>query len=594
MTEPARRSPKVGKLRPTQAVTQHGPGAVVDLPELSVIIAGTNRWFPTDADRVPEPRLEAFLRVRAFYRPPQPGPGRFGGVPSYVFPEWLVCPRCRKLAPHSDFHFTSPPGEFLCTRDDSRHGRTRPTAFPARFMMTCAHGHLDDFPWQIWAHRGDSTCTGPLELIDTGSSGSASDLIAKCTQCNSQHPLGDAFRDGHLPSCTARRPWLSHEHKDSRGCTEPAKTILRGASNAYFPVVSSALSIPPWSDPIHQEIARFLERLGTAKDKDLAHLRAGVEGGFYDLGDLLERYSLEQIWKALTAQPEAENDLKRREYAAFLHPDAKAEPGTQFEISKCEIDARYTGKFSLVVAAPRLREVRALRAFTRLDSIPDLGERTDVSELGLKVSGLGLREADWLPGIDLLGEGIFIQFAEPSLREWESNWAVGDTATQFAGRFADWRRTRDLDEQGFPGMRYVLLHSLSHALIRQLSLDCGYSSSALRERIYCDEGSESMAGLLIYTASSDSEGSLGGLVDQADPARLGPLLTEALRTAQFCASDPLCGGPHISAAKDLNGAACHACLLLAETSCEFGNRLLDRATLVQTLGDRGSEFFGNS
>src|SRR6516164_9308100 len=104
MTEP-RRHAKVGKLRPTQAVTQHGPGAVIDLPELSVIVAGTNRWFPTDADRVLEPRLEAFLRVRALYRPPQPGPGRFGGVPAYVFPEWLVCPRCRKLAPHSEFHF---------------------------------------------------------------------------------------------------------------------------------------------------------------------------------------------------------------------------------------------------------------------------------------------------------------------------------------------------------------------------------------------------------------------------------------------------------------------------------------------------------
>ena len=98
------RSPKVGKLRPSQVVTQHGPGAVVDLPELSVIVGGTNYWHPTGVDRVFEPRLEAFLRVRALYRPPQPEAGKFGGLPSFVFPEWLVCPQCRLLAPFRNFN----------------------------------------------------------------------------------------------------------------------------------------------------------------------------------------------------------------------------------------------------------------------------------------------------------------------------------------------------------------------------------------------------------------------------------------------------------------------------------------------------------
>jgi hypothetical protein len=151
-----------------------------------------------------------------------------------------------------------------------------------------------------------------------------------------------------------------------------------------------------------------------------------------------------------------------------------------------------------------------------------------------------------------------------------------------------------MDEREFPGMRYVLLHTLAHVLIRQLALDCGYSSSALRERIYCRTSDEAMAGLLIYTASSDSDGSLGGLVDQAGPDRLGSVLANALRESAYCASDPLCGGGDIGAATNLNGAACHACLLLAETSCEFGNRLLDRATLVETLGDRGMAFFEES
>lgn len=582
------RSPKVGKLRPSQVVTQHGPGAVVDLPELSVIVGGTNHWHPTGIDRVFEPRLEAFLRVRALYRPPQPGIGKFGGLPSFLFPEWLVCPRCRLVAPFQSFSFRSSSGDFTCTRNDSRHGKARPTAFPARFMVACAAGHVDDFPWQDWVHGRSGTCRGALELRDIGSSGSAADLIVKCTACPLEKPLSDAFQKDSLGACTARRPWLGPSHYDA-GCHETVKTILRGASNAYFPVVSSALSIPPWSDPIHQELAPFREQLKLAKS--LNHLKKGIEGEFYDIGDVLDRYTVEQIWKALSAEPEAEEDLKRREYIAFLHPEAKVDGRTDFEITRRAVHNRYANQFSMVVAASRLREVRALRGFTRIDSIPDLGERTDVSDLDVRIAPLGLKEIDWLPGIDFRGEGLFIQLDEEVLAAWEAQARVTTEAARLTTLFNEWRSTRSLDTREFPGMRYVLLHTLAHVLIRQLALDCGYSSSALRERIYSKTRADPMSGLLIYTASSDSDGSLGGLVDQAIPDRLGPLLMDALGESAFCASDPLCGGGEIGAATQINGAACHACLLLAETSCEFGNRLLDRATLVETLGNRRMGYF---
>jgi hypothetical protein len=582
------RSPKVGKLRPSQVVTQHGPGAVVDLPELSVIVGGTNYWHPTGIDRVYEPRFEAFLRVRALYRPPQPTAGKFGGLPSFVFPEWLVCPRCRLLAPLRSFSFRSSSGDFVCTRNDHRRGNVRPAAFAARFMVACAAGHVDDFPWQYWARAGSSMCTGPLELVDIGSSGSAADLIVKCTSCNLQKPLGGAFQKDALAGCTARRPWLGPSHYDA-GCHETVKTILRGASNAYFSVVSSALSIPPWSDPIQQELASYRDQLKAVKSLD--HLTKGIEGEFYDVGDLLARYTVEQIWKALQAEPEAEEDLKRREYIAFLHPEAAADGRTEFEITRRAVHNRYANQFSMVVAASRLREVRALRGFTRIDSIPDLGERTDVSELDVRIVPLGLKDVDWLPGIDFRGEGIFIQLDQVRLAAWEAQPAVTKEAARLAVQFNEWRSTRSLDTREFPGMRYVLLHTLAHVLMRQLALDCGYSSSALRERIYCKTGGDPMSGLLIYTASSDSDGSLGGLVDQAIPDRLGPLLMDAMRQSAFCASDPLCGGGEIGAAAHINGAACHACLLLAETSCEFGNRLLDRATLVETLGNRRMPYF---
>lgn len=583
------RNPRAGKLRPSQAVTMHGPGAVVDLPELSVIIAGTNAWYPTPEDRVFEPRLERFLRVRALYRPPQPGPGKFGGIPSYIFPEWLVCPRCRLLAPFTDFSFRGKQGDFVCTRNTALHGSgSKPVAFPARFMVACPAGHLDDFPWRYWAHGTTVSCTGRLELSDTGSSGAASDLIVKCTSCGNSKSMADAFRPDTLSRCSGRRPWLSNRTYDG-GCKETSKTILRGASNAYFSVVTSALSIPPWSDPIQQDLAPYRETFLQAKS--LEKLRQAIELDLYDAGDLLQRYTVEQLWKALTAEPEAEDDLKRREYVSFVHPEAKAGPKSEFEVSVRDVHARYEDKLELVVAATRLREVRALRGFTRLDSVPDLGERTDVSDLDVTLAGLGSKDIDWLPGIDFRGEGIFLKLSDAALHAWESRPQVARQSKRLAIQFADWRRLRSLDERPFPGMAYVLLHTLAHVLMRQLALDCGYSSSALRERIYSHLGDDPMTGLLIYTASSDSEGSLGGLVDQADADRLGPLLARALHEATFCASDPLCGGGEMGPTTNLNGAACHACLLVAETSCEFGNRLLDRAVLVETLGNFVISYF---
>ena len=192
------------------------------------------------------------------------------------------------------------------------------------------------------------------------------------------------------------------------------------------------------------------------------------------------------------------------------------------------------------------------------------------------------------------GEGIFLSLHEQALHDWENTHQISARSRELSFNFKQYQADRSDDRtqrQPFPGIRYVLLHSLAHALIRRLCLDAGYSSSALRERIYSASGAHPMAGLLIYTASSDSEGSLGGLVDQATPDRLGPVLLAALREAELCAQDPLCGAGELGGAGGLNGAACHACLLLPETSCEASNRFLDRAILVETLGRFGRWFF---
>jgi hypothetical protein len=160
-----------------------------------------------------------------------------------------------------------------------------------------------------------------------------------------------------------------------------------------------------------------------------------------------------------------------------------------------------------------------------------------------------------------------------------------------------WRIARQLDPaEGWPGDRFVLLHTLAHALINELAIECGYSSASIRERIYSREpgdGADPMAGILLYTAAPDAEGTLGGLVSLGTPERLGQILTAALEEVELCSSDPLCAEHFASVGEEaLHNAACHACLFIAETSCERGNRYLDRNVLVDTFTHAGIELFG--
>ena len=585
--------PRVGKLRPTQVISRQGPGAIVDLPELSVVIAGIDEWQVRGTDRITEPRLKAFLKADDLFRPPYPGPGTSGGVPAYVFPEWLVCPRsrCRMLAPKESFRWVGPPaGEFRCTRRDY-HGNASVPAFPARFMTACPKGHLDDFPWDSWVHAaGGGPCEGTLRLDDEGRSGSVNDLVARCCRCGAGRRMGGVFEQGILKDCSGRRPWLGLSNHEI-GCRETPRVLLRGASNAYFSVVASALSIPPYSDPIRRDIDRFSERLVMVDTVDDI-VRAASRGL---LGDLLSRYTPDEVLAAAKDEATEIERLRPDEYRAFLDPPEMAQPPHEFEVRLVDVPSLTEAEnVATVGAATRLREVRALRGFTRIESGFDIGELADVAELDINVAPIGPTETNWMPAVELRGEGIFVSLDQQAVRDWESKPLIAHQARDLSIKFDEYQADRSGDEtrrQPSPGMRYVLLHSLAHSLIRRLCLDAGYSSSALRERIYSTSGDQPMAGLLIYTASSDSEGSLGGLVDQALPERFGPVLRDSLQDAGLCAQDPLCGAGEIGGAAGLNGAACHACLLLPETSCEASNRFLDRAALVETIGRFSRWFF---
>jgi hypothetical protein len=201
---------------------------------------------------------------------------------------------------------------------------------------------------------------------------------------------------------------------------------------------------------------------------------------------------------------------------------------------------------------------------------------------------------EWVPATQVHGEGIFIRLDESEVAIWEASDGAKARNDKVVAGHQGWRKARKLDpSEGYPGLRYAMLHTLSHLLIRELALECGYNAASIRERIYADiEGDRCQAGILIYTAAADSDGTLGGLVELGRPENLSRLLRQALNRAEICSSDPLCSEHRPEDDRTLHAAACHACCFVSETSCEKGNRYLDRTLLVRTLEVADAAFFG--
>jgi hypothetical protein len=447
-------------------------------------------------------------------------------------------------------------------------------------------------------HQGPADCKAVLRLRERGVSGEAADVTVSCDTCGKSRPMSAAFgRDGQsrLPACRGRRPHLRDCAEG--GCTEPLRAILLGASNSWFPLTLSALAIPTGSNKLAQLVQGYWTILEKAASRDMLQ-------GFRSINVLpaLASYSDEQIWAAVeerragrsSVQETDTVSLRAPEWAVLTEPDP-ARNAVDFRLRPVAPPAAYTAAIAQVVLVERLREVQALIGFTRIESPGDFADLEEFPPE--RRAPLARNDPHWVPATEVRGEGIFIRFEESAVRAWERSEVAATWAYEFFAAHREWRSLRHLTPPaaGFPGLRYVLLHSFAHALMRQLALECGYTAASIRERIYAlppeAEGGP-MAGILIYTAAPDSEGTLGGLVSLGHPTALGRHIDQALEQVRLCASDPLCAEHHPGReGVTLHGAACHACLFVPETSCERGNKYLDRSLLVDTVIPATRAFF---
>lgn len=616
MSSSQMRRSEVGEVRPSQTLTTYGVGSLVDLPNLSVLVMGLDDWPISHSTEIAEERLllsaQSILgpQVSRFLTPPR-GPESVGaqinwfdesrqiGVPVAPFPRWMVCSRCRLLAPLKSGLFEAKvypyrPDRACYVHNCTTQGRA-PLVIPARFLVTCDRGHLDDFPWLEFVHRGPTDCTGPLRMFEFGPSGEMADVSIACDKCEKRRRLAEVIGpigSKNLPPCNGRRPHL-RDH-DPNGCDcDSVRPIALGASNLWFPVVISALSVPQATD----DLGRLIEDNWAVLEKAVS---LDVLRAFRDIGQLkdLSKYTDDQIWQKLeekkagtASEDEDPDDLKSPEWKVFVNP-AKAKESRTFKLRTVEPPPDFTSHFEKIVLVEKLREVRALVGFTRIMSPRDFDNPADVPEN--RRAAISRKKVTWLPASETRGEGIFFQFSEAKMQVWVKRNHVFER--EFERAHIAWKASKNIPnpELGYPGIRFVLLHSFAHALIRQLSIECGYTSASISERIYsgdADDG-DPMAGVLIYTSAPDSEGTLGGLCALGEPDKLGRHIKRALEKVSLCSSDPLCSEHEVGGGDTLHGASCHACSFLPETSCERGNKYLDRAALVPTMERSDVAFFG--
>ena len=277
-------------------------------------------------------------------------------------------------------------------------------------------------------------------------------------------------------------------------------------------------------------------------------------------------------------------EIKQMEYNAITHFDDPLYESNKKHF-KAEEDALpgYLKKyFSRIIRVTRLREVRVLLGFTRVDAPdPDADEQPNIVKLSKG------KQERWLPAAEVNGEGIFIEFNKAALKKWLATDTVKAISQKYEDSYQEFCNSKGWTVTVKRDAVYVLMHTFAHLMIKQMSMSSGYSSSAIRERIYFGD---TMAGILLYTGSSDKEGSLGGLVELGTIEQMTSLMRDAFQEALVCTNDPECMST-LPAGKNSNGAACHSCCMISETACENGNRMLDRGLVVPIPGREACSYF---
>lgn len=564
----------IGKLRPSQLINYYGPGSIVDLIDKSVMILAADSWSFPNENVIEEPRLQNHLKVRNLKLIGGTSPAM--KIKAVTFPRWRICPVCGIMTNNIYDNYC-----YYCEKNKGKKVKL----YPSRFVVVCERGHIDDFPWVEWVHKGEKCSNGKplLKYESSGRTGSLSDIRVTCLKCGKSSNLGKIMDADELakvvPKCKGESIWLGNS---VTSCSSKVKTYLRAASTLYSPLVTSIISIPLLDDKenLVNKVEKFRESINNLigefgsyeEERKIICRMLGIDKSLY-----------KQVIKILNYEEDklTYDNIRIQEWNTLIKNNKEDEENKGFISSIVSLPENMKSYFNSIVRVDKLKEIRVMHGFTRLHyPDPFFSEVTQ----GLKIME---QKQNWLPAIEVSGEGIFFRFNSNKICKWESNKKVAEEASKIFNKYNIYRESLKYEKRDMLP-RNILIHSFSHIMMKELAFYSGYATTALRERIYCGDD---MMGVLIYTASSDSEGSLGGLIELTDHKKMGVIFKNALSKTEHCSSDPLCVDGDIKYNSSINGVACHTCMYVSETSCELNNQLLDRRMLSPLLGFEELAYF---
>ena len=592
-------------VRAMQAVLQYGVGAMVDFPDQTLVTMAPEFW--ENPIIINDERFAKALGVRYFVLPTEVAYARF--------PEWYFCPKCRRFQPLKKWvqeYKTKNKGKRILEWDphmikSMKCSKCNQDLVVSRIVTVCEEGHLNDFPWIEWVHAKSNKqiCGNPELQFKTGASGNEGlDGLNVSCSCGAHATLQGAFdkecfkkldEELKLPANTFRCKGKHPQKNETDNCKLYPRTVQRGSSSVYFPLVYSSLVIPPYANYINTKIENSSEYVKCINiiefiEKEMPNMK------YEKISKNLCGWA-ESIAKEIGANTEDVELILRRKWIENSDTDTQDVSGIQYRIDEygallgeVSSSSGNLGDFSRedmdiseynlphiksVSLIDKVRVVNSLVGFSRITPVSSINDQGFVS--------IKSPEKQYYPAYEVRGEGIFIEFDENEIEEWISKnplitKRVEKINYNYNNSFIGQNHPKNITP------KLIMLHTFSHLLIKQLSFECGYSVASLSERIYCSEESDGrkMSGVFIYTASGDSEGTLGGLVRQGRPDALPKIIKKAISSAKTCSNDPVCILSNGQGRDALNLAACHSCVLLPETCCEEKNGFLDRALIIGT------------
>jgi hypothetical protein len=619
-------------IRTSQLVVPFSVGQIINfLNDESLMLGGLHLWdqqFEVAGDErenynlnkfiINEPRLQRLLNVSHFRKPfpflERNIINRGINMPAVRFPGWHYCLKCGRM-----WKKTLIQDNNFCSEDCG--GKL----IPVRFIAACPLGHIQDVPFMEWVHRGNSF-TEKCKFLTYNAKSGAGDLASIKIKCScgkvrslagimNEHALAriGLAKDEELDNternpegqyCRGERPWLGLEGDQHRiDCSQELRVLIRGASNVHYSHIASAIYLPEneslslvadnfinkhgkekinsW---LNQDNAGYMLKAILGADDNVTNSNIDVDILFEEIVQYVNAFNEEED----NPQTEIDNlQIKLEEYEVFnkgFNTETKELKAIVKDISYY-VDKEFIERyFERVTLIEKLKETKVFTGFSRIDS-------NDGRTLEQRKRDLTIGDVSWLPAMEVYGEGIFLKFKNELIDEWLKE--VGSSFDSLINRYREARdganRNRDINPA------FIMMHTFAHLLIKRLCYSCGYGSSALRERIYFSSEKETrMNGILIYTSSGDSEGSMGGLVRQGKEQFLAKNIIDALLDAEWCSADPVCSDIGRLAGQgpdSVNGAACHNCVIVPETSCEEYNCLLDRATVITLNEGKVKGFF---